>query len=37
MFIDTHVHLNNPILYEKIDQVINEAKGAKVTEFIVVG
>ena len=37
MFIDTHVHLNNPILYEKIDQVINEAKEAKVTEFIVVG
>lgn len=37
MFIDTHVHLNNPILYEKIDQVIIEAKDAKVTEFIVVG
>lgn len=37
MYIDTHVHLNNPTLYAKIEQVIEEAKQANVTEFIVVG
>lgn len=37
MFIDTHVHLNSNELYQKIDEVINEAISNKVTEFIVVG
>lgn len=37
MFIDTHVHLNSNELYQKIDEVINEAVSNKVTEFIVVG
>lgn len=37
MFIDTHSHLNNPDLYEKIAQVIKEANDAQVGLFIVPG
>lgn len=37
MLIDTHVHLNNPDLYQKIDKVIVEAKKCNVNKFFVVG
>ena len=37
MLIDTHVHLNNRDLYEKIDLVINEAKNVGVEKFFIVG
>ena len=37
MLIDTHVHLNNKDLYQKIEEVINDAKKAKVLKFFVVG
>lgn len=37
MFIDTHVHLNDPILYPKIDEVIKEAIAKKVNKFFIVG
>lgn len=37
VLIDTHVHLNNQDLYQKIDQVITDAKQAGVSKFFVVG
>ena len=37
MLIDTHVHLNNRDLYEKIDLVISEAKNVGVEKFFIVG
>lgn len=37
MFIDTHSHLNNPDLYEKIEHVIKEANNEQVGLFIVPG
>lgn len=37
MFIDTHVHLNNKDLYNKINEVIEEAKNVGVEKFFVVG
>ncbi len=37
MFIDTHAHLNNSDLYQKIAQVIKEANEAQVGIFIVPG
>lgn len=37
MLIDTHVHLNNKDLYQKIEEVINDAKKARVLKFFVVG
>lgn len=37
MFIDTHVHLNNQNLYQKLDQVIKEALDVGVNKMIVVG
>lgn len=37
MYIDTHVHLNDLSLYNKLDEVLNDAINNKVTKFIVVG
>lgn len=37
MYIDTHVHLNDPSLYNKLDEVLNDAINNKVNKFIVVG
>lgn len=37
MFIDTHVHLNNEMIYQKIKEVIEESKKVGVTKWIVVG
>ena len=37
MLIDTHVHLNNKDLYQKIDEVINDANKEGVNKFFVVG
>ena len=37
MLIDTHVHLNHPELYQKIDEVINDAIMNNVNKFFVVG
>lgn len=37
MFIDTHVHLNDDTLYEKIGKVLEESIANKVTKWIVVG
>ena len=37
MYIDTHVHLNNKDLYEKLDTVMNDAKNVNVSKFFVVG
>ena len=37
MYIDTHVHLNNPDLLAKVDEVINSALSQGVTKFIVPG
>lgn len=37
MYIDTHSHLNNPDLYQKLLLVIEEANDEKVTTFIVPG
>ena len=37
MLIDTHVHLNHPELYQKIDEVINDAILNNVNKFFVVG
>lgn len=37
MFIDTHVHLNNKDLYQKIDEVMQQAKQVGVNKFFVVG
>lgn len=37
MFIDTHVHLNNKDLYNKIDEVILEAQNNGVNKMFVVG
>lgn len=37
MLIDTHVHLNNKDLYNKIEEVISEAENVGVKKFFVVG
>lgn len=37
MFVDTHVHLNDETLYEKIIEVLNKAQTAGVSKFFVVG
>lgn len=37
MYIDTHVHLNDETLYQKITETLNEAKKAGVSKFFVVG
>lgn len=37
MFVDTHVHLNDETLYEKITEVLNKAQTAGVSKFFVVG
>lgn len=37
MLIDTHVHLNNPDLHVKIDEVLQDAISNGVQKFIVVG
>lgn len=37
MLIDTHVHLNNPDLFAKIDEVIKDAIEKGVQKFIIVG
>ena len=37
MYIDTHVHLNNKDLHQKIDEVIFDANEAGVHKFFVVG
>lgn len=37
MFIDTHVHLNDPDLYPKIDEVIQDAINNNVKCFICIG
>lgn len=37
MFIDTHVHLNDPTLYNKLDEVLQDAYNNNVNKFIVVG
>lgn len=37
MIFDTHCHLNHPDLYKDIENVINRAKEAGVTLFLVVG
>ena len=37
MLVDTHVHLNNKDLYNKIDEVLSDAKNAGVLKFYVVG
>lgn len=37
MFIDTHVHLNDITLYNKLDEVLLDATNNNVTHFIVVG
>ena len=36
-FVDTHCHLNSETLYQKIGQVLKEARDAGVTLFIVPG
>ena len=36
MFIDTHVHLNNHDLFNKIDEVLSDAKKEGVNKFLVV-
>ncbi len=36
MFIDTHVHLNDLKLYEKLEEVLNESKENKVNKWVVV-
>ena len=37
MLVDTHVHLNNKDLYNKIDEVLNDARNVGVLKFYVVG
>ncbi|MCF0107532.1 MAG: TatD family hydrolase [Bacilli bacterium] len=37
MIFDTHCHLNDPQLYEKIDEVIANAQQVGVNKFLVVG
>ncbi len=37
MFIDTHVHLNNPKLYQKLDHYITKAFDQNVQALIVIG
>ena len=37
MYIDTHVHLNDETLYNKLDEVLSDARENKVDHFIVVG
>ena len=37
MLIDTHVHLNNKDLYQKIEEVIKEANEVNVKKFFIVG
>ena len=37
MFIDTHVHLNHPDLYQHLDDYINKAKEAQVNHMLVIG
>ncbi len=37
MLIDTHVHLNNPKLYERLDAIVKNATDAGVEAMIVVG
>lgn len=37
MFIDTHVHLNNPKLYKELDHYIAKAKAENVNVMIVIG
>lgn len=37
MFVDTHSHLNSPALYNKLEEVINEAKTNNVGLLIVPG
>ena len=37
MFVDTHSHLNSPALYNKLEEVINEAKANNVGLLIVPG
>lgn len=37
MYIDTHVHLNDETLYQKITETLNEAQKAGVSKFFVVG
>ena len=37
MFIDTHVHLNSKVLYDNINQVIEDAFNNQVTKMLVVG
>ena len=37
MIFDTHCHLNSPELYERIDEVIENAKKVGVDKFLVVG
>ena len=37
MIFDTHCHLNSPELYERIDEVIENAKKVGVDKFLVIG
>ena len=37
MYIDTHVHLNDETIYQKINETLNEAQIAGVSKFFVVG
>ncbi len=37
MIFDSHCHLNDPALYERLDEVIGDAKKTGVKKFLVVG
>lgn len=37
MYIDTHVHLNDDTLYNKLEEVLQEANKNQVTRFVIVG
>lgn len=37
MIFDSHCHLNDPALYQNIDQIIQDAKKAGVNKFLVIG
>ena len=37
MLFDTHCHLNDPQLLDRVDEVIEAANNAGVTHFLVVG
>ena len=37
MYIDTHVHLNSDVLYEKLDYYLNKALEADVQNLIIIG